>query len=187
MVKSLKRILWIVSTFILTYVVICSLLKFEKLFKPDGFLFAFELHFILMAWYAFSLPFLKLKYDSTYFNIKPFEKNGKLYSYFGVNIFRLFLKKIGWNKISDSSNGVIQKNLERLKKREKHTREAELAHVILFWHFILIAFCFLKNHNVFWLLFLNIVFHVFPVFVQRYNRPRYLKLISRFENLKTRE
>jgi len=146
-------------------------------------MFAFELHFILMAWYAFTLPFLKLDYKNDCFDLKSFEKEGKVYTYFGVNIFRWFLKIIGWNKISDKSNGTINKSLERLQKREMHTRESELAHTILFVHFLIIAFYFMFTFNMFWLLFLNVIFHAFPVFVQRYNRPRYLKLIA---NIKSR-
>ena len=153
----------------------------DDYFPIDSFIYAFELHFVLMAWYAFSLPFLKLNYISHYYNIRPIEQKGEIYVYFGVNVFRGFLKKIGWNKISDKSNGIVIKDLSRLRKREKHTREAEFAHLVLFIHFLLIAIYFLSNNNPFWLLILNVVLHVFPVFIQRYNRPRYLRLISELE------
>lgn len=176
--KQLRIVLWLIITFGVTCFSIYVLKKYPKLFPINGFMFAFELHFILMSWYAFTLSFLKLDYKKGYFDLKSFEKEGKVYTYFGVNIFRWFLKIIGWNKISDKSNGTINKSLERLQKREMHTREAELAHAILFIHFLIIAFYFMFTFNVFWLLFLNIIFHVFPVFVQRYNRPRYLKLIA---------
>lgn len=156
--------------------IIYLLQGFEKYLPVGSFLYAFELHFILMAWYAFSLNVLKLDYKSSYYNSASIENNGKIYVYFGVNIFRWFLKRIGWNKISDKSNGYVTKDLNRLKKREKHTREAELAHAILFVHFILISLYFVQSYNVIWLMVLNIILHAFPVFIQRYNRPRYLKV-----------
>lgn len=179
--NTLKIVFWSILTLLVSAIIIYLLLSFEKYFPVEGFLFAFELHFLLMAWYAFSLSNLKLSYGSNYYHAKPIEENGKVYIYLGVNAFRWFLKKISWNSISDKSNGSIIKDLDRLKKREKHTREAEFAHLILFIHFVLIAFYFLPNSNVFWLLTLNVVLHAYPVFIQRYNRPRYLKLISILE------
>lgn len=184
---SHKIILWIIATLLLSILIIYLLSDFKKYFPVESFIYAFELHFILMAWYAFSLPFLKLSYNNTYYQIKPFEKEGGVYVYFGVNVFRGFLKIIGWNKVSDKSNGHVKKDLIRLKKREKHTREAELAHVLLFIHFVLISIYFLPNYNVFWLLVLNVFLHAFPIFVQRYNRPRYLKLITKLETRKNLE
>ena len=131
--KNIKITVWVIITGFFSCLIILLLQQFSNVFPVQGFLFAFELHFILMAWYAFSLSFLKLNYDGTYFDLKPMESNGKIYTYFGVNVFRWFLKTIGWNKISDQSNGGIIKDLNRLKKREIHTREAELAHAILFY------------------------------------------------------
>lgn len=135
-----------------------------------------------MGWYAFSMPYLNLDYSSSYYNLRLFEKEGMVYKYFGLNVFRWFLKTIRWNKSIDVSKGVILKNVDRLEKREKHTREAELAHMLLFIHFIvIIMFSLFSKNNVFWLFLLNIILHIYPVFVQRYNRPRYLKLISKLK------
>ncbi|MGB6268197.1 MAG: hypothetical protein WBF67_04230 [Olleya sp.] len=180
--SKLKILLWIGLTVLVSILFFMLFDRFLKLFPFDSSVFAFELHFLLMAWYAITIPVLKLDYDSQYYNSKSFEKKGRLYVYFGVNLFRDFLKKIGWNKISDKSNGVVIKDLDRLKKREKHTREAELAHLLLFIHFIIIIFYLLPNYNMFWMFLLNIIFHVYPVFLQRFNRPRYLKLISILES-----
>lgn len=176
--------MWLLATLAFSVLVILLMLQFPKIFPVASFIFSFDLHFILMAWYAFSLPYLKLDYSSSYYDSKPIENNGKLYTYFGVNAFRWFLKIIGWNKISDKSNGQVKKDLVRLKKREKHTREAEFAHLILFIHFVLIALYFSTKYNVLWLLVLNVLLHAFPIFIQRYNRPRYLKLIAILERRK---
>lgn len=169
------------STLLITVLCIwlCNKVFFYRL---DSFVFAWVLHFLLMSWYAFSLPYLKLEYKGSYYDIKPIEGKGKIYTYFGVNIFRWILKRIGWNKTSDKQNGEIVKSVDRLKRTEQHTREAELAHGILFLHFLVISFYFLPSHNVFWLLLLNIILHIYPVFVQRYNRPRYLKLIAKLDS-----
>ncbi|MBT8245429.1 MAG: hypothetical protein HKP48_05600 [Winogradskyella sp.] len=177
----IKTSLWPIATLWVSFLAIYGFLQVEKRFTVNSFLFAFDLHFVLMFWYAITLPWLKLKYDSSYYNIKPYENNGKVYTYFGVNVFRWFLRFMGWNRISDKSNGRVLKNIERLKKREKHTREAEFANALLFVHFLGIAFCFMTSHNMFWLLILNTILHLVPVFIQRDNSPRFLKLISRFE------
>lgn len=180
--SKLKILLWIGLTVFASILFFMLFDRFLKLFPFDSFVFAFDLHFLLMTWYAISIPFLKLDYKSNYYNLKPLEKHGEIYTCFGVNLFRGFLKKIGWNKISDKSSGVVIKDLDRLKKREKHTREAELAHLLLFIHFMIIIFYLLPNYNVFWLFLLNIILHIYPVFLQRYNRPRYLKLILILES-----
>ncbi|MCT4628584.1 hypothetical protein [Winogradskyella sp.] len=184
---KIKLSLWFVATITVTVIVVYLLKMLPKYFPVESFLFAFELHFLLMAWYAFSLPKLKLQYNSFYYEPKSFEKKGLIYSCFGVNVFRKFLKIIQWERFSNSANGKIKYDLTRLKKREKHTREAELAHIILVFHFIVIALFFCQTYNVFWLLFLNVLFHLYPVFVQRYNRPRYLQLISIIELRKNLE
>lgn len=179
--KTIKIIIWVALTVMISVACLYLYDKFKKHFPLDSFLFALNFHFVLMGWYAFSLPYLKLTYKESYYDSKKIENKGKVYVYFGVNFFRWFLKKIGWDKASNISNGRIKKNLDRLKKREIHTREAEFAHLILFFHFVLIAFYLSFNFDVTWLLILNIILHIYPVFVQRYNRPRYLKLISIIE------
>lgn len=175
---------WIIANILVSIALIYGLSYFKKFLPTDSFLFAFQLNFLMMAWYAFTLPMLKLNFNSSYYKAKSFEKNGAIYKSIGVNLFRGFLKAIGWNKISDQSNGRVLKDLNRLKQREKHTKEAELAHLILFFNFLLIAAYFALHYNVFWFLFLNVVLHAYPVFIQRYNRPRYRKLINTFESAK---
>lgn len=181
MKTSLKLILWLISTALVTVILVFVLQLFPKILPVDGFLFAFELHFLMMGWYAFSLPKLKLEYNTSYFETKPFENNGRLYTYFGVNGFRWFLKIIQWEKFSNSINGKVTYNLKQLQKRARHTKEAELAHLILAIHFGLLSSIFCFTNNVFWILFLNIIFHLYPIFVQRYNRPRYQNIISKIE------
>jgi hypothetical protein len=180
--KKLKIGFWVILTLLFSGISIYIFRGFEMYFSIGSFIYAFDL--LLMAWYAFSIPFLKLDYRNSYDNIKSIEREGAIYIYFGVNMFRWFLKTIGWNKITDKSNGDIIKDLTRLKKREWHIRESELGHFILFVHFLLIIFYFLPNYNTAWLMVLNILLHAFPVFIQRYNRPRYLRLISTLETPK---
>jgi hypothetical protein len=64
---------------------------------------------------------------------------------------------------------------------EYKTKQSELGHLIIFfivlWFtiYVIIKFSFIKS---IWLILLNILFNVYPIFLQRYNRPRIQKAIE---------
>ena len=182
MQKKNRIIIWIIATFIVTAGICYGFSFFQKYFPFDSFIFAFELHFLMMGWFAFSTPYLKMSYDWNYFVPKKIEKYGKIYNYFGVNIFRKILVIIGWERITNSMNKSMKNKYENLKARERNTRAGEFSHLMIAI-IVLMLIPILTNSfkEAKWLIITNIIFHVYPIFTQRYNRPRYLRIVNIFE------
>lgn len=140
----------------------------------QGFLFAWVLNVMLMMCVFTFTEALKSKLTSPYYNEKKWELRGKLYEFLGINIFRKLLVWIGWERLNKKSN-PIKKNTTSLIHLQYRTKQSELGHIIIM--FIVLGF------NVFaavefgipeslWLLILNILLNLYPIFLQRYNRPR---------------
>ncbi len=148
---------------------------------PDSFVFAWILNFILMTAVLFYTQTFKPALTSGYYKAKPWERQGAVYKWFGVNLFRKMLVWVGWEKLNKAANPV-QKKTDALRHLEYSTRQSEFGHVIIFLIvlpiniFVAIYYGISKS---FWLLALNIVLNVYPILVQRYNRPRLLKILNR--------
>jgi hypothetical protein len=87
---------------------------------------------------------------------------------------------LGWEKLNKKDNPVAR-NLKALNHLEYRTRQSEFGHLIIF--FIVLGF------NIFvavrygilasiWLFILNILLNLYPIFLQRYNRPRLQRAIA---------
>lgn len=146
----------------------------------QGFLFAWILNFMLMLFVFAFTETLKSPMTSTYYNDKPWERKGKIYESLGVNFFRKLLVWIGWEKLNKKANPV-EKNIEALMHLHYGTKKAELGHLIVFiivlGFNIFVAFRFGVVQSL-WLLVLNIILNLYPVFLQRYNRPRLERIIN---------
>jgi hypothetical protein len=87
---------------------------------------------------------------------------------------------IGWEKVIRKSN-PIEKNTNALINLQNQTKQSEMSHLIIlfivlgFNVFVAFKFGLLKS---LWLLILNTVFNLYPVLVQRYNRPRIERAIN---------
>lgn len=145
----------------------------------QGFLFAWILNFVLMMCVFFFTETLKSEFKSAYYLEKTWEKKGKIYEAFGINLFRKFLVIIGWEKLNKKANPV-EKNLQALVHLEYRTKQSELGHIIIF--FIVLAFTIyvaitfgIKESLS--LIILNLLLNVYPVLLQRYNRPRLQRAI----------
>ncbi|CAM4255041.1 glycosyl-4,4'-diaponeurosporenoate acyltransferase CrtO family protein [Flavobacterium terrigena] len=145
----------------------------------QGFLFAWMLNFVLMMCVFFFTETLKSELKSEYYLEKTWEKKGKIYEAFGVNLFRKLLVIVGWEKLNKKANPV-EKNLAALVHLEYRTKQSELGHLIIF--FIVLAFTIyvaitfgIKESLS--LVILNILLNVYPVLLQRYNRPRLQRAI----------
>lgn len=139
-----------------------------------GFLFAWTLNFILMMCVFFFTETLAADLSSSYYTEKSWEQNGKFYEKFGVNFFRKLLVLSGWEKFNKKANPV-RNDLNALKHLEYRTRQSELGHLIIlfivmgFTIFVAVKFSFGDS---IWLLLLNVILNLYPIFLQRYNRPR---------------
>ncbi len=183
--SGVKIILWIFSS-ILIIVGICFVYGlFSKFFPYNGFFFAQGINFLLAGWFGYSLERLNFYREWDYFKPHKFEGNGKIYRYLGINLFRRFLILIGWEKLTKILSPNVKYNLENLIKRETGSRIGELAHLICV--FVMLPVTIIYTDSLFdakWLITITIVFHIYPVFLQRYNRPRYLRVINKMNENK---
>lgn len=181
MSKNLRFLLWSISTIIVAIFIIFVFSLFPKVFPFTGFVFAVELHFLLMGWFAATTALLKMDFSSSYYDSKEFEKSGKFYLSFGVKYFKNFLFLIGWEKMMASSKAPVSVNLENLKKREIDSCASEWAHgMIAILVLGIIPFLYDSIFDAKWMLLLTILTHVYPVILQRYNRPRFRRAIRYF-------
>jgi hypothetical protein len=142
--------------------------------------FSISVSFLFML--VFSLIFgtvFKPAYSSGYFTSKPFERGGTIYRWFGVKQYIFLLRLIGWERLLRKDQ-PIKNNLESLAKFEATTRGSETAHLLAALMVALITIWFGWKHSfrhIQWLVLSNIFFNVYPVLLQRYNRPRVSRLI----------
>jgi hypothetical protein len=145
----------------------------------QGFLFAWILNFVLMMCVFFFTETLKSEFKSDYYLEKTWEKKGKIYEAFGINWFRKLLVILGWEKLNKKANPV-EKNLQALVHLEYRTKQSELGHIIIFFIvlaftiYVAITFGIKESLSLF---ILNILLNVYPVLLQRYNRPRLQRAI----------
>lgn len=147
---------------------------------PQSFVFAWVLNFALMMAVFYYTENFKPLLTSAYYNAKSWEAGGAVYKWLGVNIFRKILVLIGWEKVIRAASPV-KKNLEAIKHLEYGTRKAEFGHIVIFFvvlamnFFVVFNYGFAKSVP---LLSLNIIFNVYPIILQRYNRPRLQRAIA---------
>lgn len=173
----MRKTLTLVLIAIITIVLICTVATFIRL---DSFSFAWTLNFLLMFFVVFFTGALKSQLNSSYYDEKGWERSGKIYEHLGINFFRKLLVWIGWEKLIRKSN-PIEKNKKALTNLHYQTKKSELDHLIIlvivlgFNVFVAFKFGVLKS---LWLLILNILLNLYPILLQRYNRPRIKRAIN---------
>lgn len=156
---------------------ICALVIYIRM---DSFSFAWVLNFLLIFFVVYFTAALKSQFGSSYYNQKGWEQKGKVYEYFGINFFRKLLVWIGWEKLIRKSN-PIEKNTKALENLLYQTKKSELDHLIIllivlgFNVFVVFKFGVVKSLS---LLLLNVVLNLYPIFLQRYNRPRIARALN---------
>ncbi|RZK42484.1 MAG: hypothetical protein EOO90_07400 [Pedobacter sp.] len=143
--------------------------------------FAWTLNFMLMTGVLSFTQIYKPALTSHYYNSKKWERDGKVYRWLGVNGFRKLLVWIGWEKLNKAANPV-KNNLDAIKHLEYGTRQSEFGHLLIF--FIVLTFTVFVGireglAQTAWLIALNIVLNIYPILVQRFNRPRLRKVLQR--------
>ncbi len=173
----MKKLLAAISIIISTVAVLCYLVKFSKL---DSLAFAWALNFLLMMSVAIFTDVLKSPLGASYYNQKAWECKGKIYEKLGVNVFRKLLVWIGWEKLLRKAF-PIKNDSTALIKLHYQTKKSELDHLIIlvivlgFNVYVAVEFGLPKSM---WLLILNILLNLYPIFLQRYNRPRIARIMK---------
>ena len=143
--------------------------------------YSITLNFLLMIWMSIVETLLILDLKSSYFNSHPIEAEGKIYKYLGVHYFRKLLVLIGWEK-SRKKETPIRKSLILLEYYEYRTRASEFGHgiIAIIIAIISVYVCILYSFKeTIWLILFNIILNIYPMMVQRYNRPRVRRVIEK--------
>ena len=117
-----------------------------------------------------------------YFNEKVWEAKGKIYRQLGINYFRKLLVFTTWEKLNKKTKPV-EKSEQAISYLYYRSKQDELGHLIIFvivsgfTIFVTIKFGIIKALSLF---FLNILLNLYPIFLQRYNRPRLERIMRKF-------
>lgn len=149
----------------------------------SSLLYSITLNLLLMIWMSIVETLLILELKSSYFDSHPIEVEGKIYKYIGVDFFRKILVLSGWEKSRKNEN-PIRKSLTSLEYYEYRTRTSEFGHSIIAIIIVVITVyvCMAYSYkDTIWLIFLNILLNIYPITVQRYNRPRVRRVIKKLK------
>jgi len=158
---------------------LCILLA--EIMAVDHWGFAISVNFLFMIVFTVIFEhFLPPVSSNKYFISKPFEREGSIYLWLGVKYYKYLLKIIGWEKIIRKDQSV-KNHLDSLTNYKIWTQGSEAIH--LFASIYVIAFTIWTGWkysigDVYWLILFNIIVNVYPVMLQRYNRPRVIRLIQ---------
>jgi len=125
----------------------------------------------------------KWEVRSAYFETQSFERSGHIYQWCGVRYFGSALRIIGWEKFR-RKHAPIRTDSEALKKYSSWTRGAEAVHVLAGVMTAVFTIWFGSRHSIVgtkWLWLTNALVNLYPVLLQRYNRPRAERLIQMVE------
>ena len=121
-----------------------------------------------------------------YFKPKKFEfyNNKTIYEYIGIKLYKKYLPTTG--DIARRYKNIVQikpgkaERIYELYRYEKKTRNYEFRHIIGLVGFIAFIFIIDKKLNLFdaiFLMSLNLYINIYPIFLQRHNRMRIIKVL----------
>jgi hypothetical protein len=145
-------------------------------------MFSFCVHFGTMGWSTAVLTAWKPALANSWFDAKPFENGGRFYRRLGVLRFQSALRRIGWERITRGRGAWFGRGRESAVTRECESRYGELAHLVGVLAFPPLAIWMIAASQpvaIVYLAFWTIVLQVYPVMLQRYNRPRYGRVVDR--------
>lgn len=146
----------------------------------DHWGYAIAVNFLFMIVFNLVLDtLLKAKFTSGYFASRPFERDGIIYRWFGVKYFVLLLRLIGWERLLRKDQ-PIKNDLTELRGYETTTKSSEAAHVLAAICVVALTIWTVWKYSIghiHWLVLFTVLLNVYPVILQRYNRPRVSHLI----------
>lgn len=167
---------------------LASTLFLVQSMRVHSLAFAWALNFLLMFWVFVFTETQTIAPNSSYYSLRQWEQQGKLYEYLGINLFRKILVWIGWEKLNKKSNPV-EKNVQALQHNLLKTKKAEFGHLVIFLVVLAVtAYVILASsiRDAIWLIFFNILLNLYPVLLQRYNRPRIERAIQLMQKIEIR-
>ena len=151
---------------------------------PTHLAYAVFVNFIFLAvatalTTALELPLL----PQSYFAPKQLEGNGRIYRWTGLVAFVSVLRLIGWERLWRKQT-PIRSDLDALRAYADGTRGAEAIHVVAGVCTLGLTLSIALRYTLIatkWLWLVNVLVNLYPVMLQRYNRPRVDRLILRLE------
>jgi len=142
-------------------------------------LFAFELHFVAMAVAVLLDKLIAPELRGPRFDVRAGEV--RIFELLGVRVFQRFLNAIGWNRLLRDPR-VFDGTRATLASYERATRHGENAHA---WIFVVmlapIGAALLRGwwDAALWIGSMSVLFHAYPVMLQRTMRVRLRELLAR--------
>lgn len=161
------------------FLVSAAILFLDRLLGIRSPAFAFTMHFALMTGAVFVDKLVAPRLDSPRFYVSPREI--RIYRRLGVVAFMRILQRIGWQRAMRDP-AVFDGTRRTLASYERATRHGENAHA---WLFViaLAPTAWALAHGWwdagFWILSMNVAFHLYPVMLQRTQRARLVALLGR--------
>lgn len=150
----------------------------------DHWAYGFAVTFAFLAACTAVLTALELPiFPDSYFSAKPFERDGRIYRWTGIQSFVAFLRAIGWERFWRKSIPV-RHDVTSLRKYCESTRGSEAVHTTAAILTGLITLTIAYRYSFAgtgWLWAFNLLANGYPVMLQRYNRPRAERLLRRVE------
>lgn len=147
--------------------------------------YAISVNFLFMM--AFTLLFdgvLKPTFASPYFSCHTLEQNGRIYRWAGIRGYVWLLRGIGWERLQ-RKDAPIKARLESLCGFERITRSSEAIHSLAA---VCVTTCAVwagvrySAQSAIWLCLVSLLVNVYPVMLQRHNRPRVQRAIRLLES-----
>lgn len=150
-------------------------------FGHQGPGFAFFTNWIVMSGVAMLGGVIQVAsfLPTRYFSIKDWERTGRVYRMFGVQLFKRMLLRGPFSVL----NSAIQYkgNRPSLTQLASKMCDAEAAHLLIFCIIIILVIYFALRgwwSSAGWLMVFNIVLNLYPIMLQRYNRGRLNRILK---------
>lgn len=171
---------WITSLFTIS-VISVVIYVLSLIFGVSSLAFGWSYNFLLMGLYWVLIQQIQPNLNWKYFELEWFDKYGLTYRYLGVHLYRKLLVIVGWEKVTRKNNNDVKNDLAALKNCEYNTRISEFGHTLIAVLVLVTAamlYLLSSFSDVKWLLLTNVLLNVYPILVQRFNRPRYQRIIQ---------
>ncbi len=144
--------------------------------------FAFLVNWLLLSWVTIVGQSISLNLPQRYFEIKVFERSERIYKSLGVRLFKRLVRRgplTIFNQSLRCSKGMTRSYLPYLEQFMRKAETGHLSAAILMLLFI--GYALLRGwfDAVGWMLLFNVIINGYPVMLQRYNRIRLQKLITK--------
>jgi hypothetical protein len=170
--RALKPFLFLLATTVIVIALIAWSLDAFGLRSPA---FAFLINWLAMSWGAVASLAIRFSFAPNYYAIKSFEQTGRVYEWLGVRLVKKILRRGPLAILSPTLRFPEEKTVAGLEKLENEMRNAETIHLYVFIFILLLTGFALLNgwlDAVGWLSLFNILFNIYPIMLQRYNRIR---------------